>query len=74
MIVKAVIDRFEGDYVIILLGEEEQAINFPLKFLPCAVKEGDCLKIKIEMDQEETMARSKRIKALMQELFEEEKS
>lgn len=74
MIVKAVIDRVEGDYAIILLGDEEQAVNFPLKFMPCGAKEGDCLKIKIDMDQEETTIRNRRIKTLMQELFDEENS
>jgi hypothetical protein len=42
---KAVIDRFEGDYAILIVGENEQRLNVPRKQLPSKAKAGAWLKL-----------------------------
>ena len=44
---KAVIDRFEGDYAILILGDDEQRLNIPRKQLPQKAKEGSWLQLDI---------------------------
>ena len=36
---KAVIDRFEGNYAVLLFGTKEIKVDFPRELLPAAVKE-----------------------------------
>ena len=49
MQVKAVIDRFEGDRAVLLIGEGETAVNWPRQLLPDAT-EGDVLTVTINVD------------------------
>lgn len=51
---KAVIDRFEENKAVLLVGEEEISIVFPKKYLPQDSKEGDYLKLEISYDRELT--------------------
>lgn len=44
---KAVIDRFEGDYAILIIGEEERQINVLRSLLPKEAKEGQWLTLDI---------------------------
>lgn len=39
----AVIDRFEGSFAVLLVGEDEIPVNWPSQFLPVGVREGDYL-------------------------------
>jgi hypothetical protein len=48
---KAVIDRFEGDKAILLLGEEQDRLVVLRSFLPNGAKEGDWLKVDVEDDR-----------------------
>lgn len=52
--ISAYLDRFEGDLAVLLLGEEMTKVNFPKRFLPEGVGEGDYLKIDIAYDREAT--------------------
>jgi hypothetical protein len=69
MIEKAVIDRFEGQYAILLVGKPNRQIDVLKKFLPAGAKEGTWLKIdvsddglkSVEIDNKETSAAQKRI-------------
>ncbi len=54
MQVKAVIDRFEGNKAVLLIGEEEKQGIWPKAFLPKGVQEGQILQIKIVIDEEAT--------------------
>ena len=62
MNVQAVVDRFEGDKAVILVGEEEQELVVERGKLPAGTKEGDWLKADVqddvllaaELDPEET--------------------
>ena len=73
---KAVIDRFEGNLAVLLVGEGETKLDVPRASLPKKAKEGDWLRgeiaegkvVSAEIDAEETAKRKDRIKGLMQRL------
>ncbi len=66
---KAVIDRFEGDKAVILVGDEEDKLVVPRASLPAGVKEGTWLQVDVAddrvlsatIDQAETAKRAERI-------------
>ena len=66
---KAVIDRFEGDYAVLILKESNQCLNAPRKSLPSKSKEGSWLVVELdgekivgaELDEQETEEARKRI-------------
>ena len=66
--ISAVIDRFEGDKAVLLLGDEEKQVNFPAKFLPEEVTEGDYIKIDISYDEEATKAAEEEAESLLKKL------
>jgi len=69
MNVKAVVDRFEGDKAVILVGEEEEQLVVDRGKLPPGTREGDWLKADVqddvllsaELDPEETARAEARI-------------
>jgi len=61
---EAVIDRIEGKIAVLEL-EGETFIEIPVKFLPKGVKDGDVLKISIEVDYK---AKDKKVKELQDKL------
>ena len=66
---KAVIDRFEGELAVLLLGDKgEFRLNFPLSLLPAGCKEGDILNISIERDLAATEQTKERVSGLMEKL------
>jgi hypothetical protein len=44
----AVIDRFEGDYAVLLVAGSDAPINVPRQDLPEGLREGDYLKIELD--------------------------
>jgi hypothetical protein len=48
---KAVIDRFEEDLAVLIVGEEENKLIVPRASLPQGVKEGQWLQVEVEDDQ-----------------------
>lgn len=66
--ISAVIDRFEGDKAVILLGDEEKQVNFPAKYLPEDLTEGDYITIDIAYDEEVTKAAQEEADALLKKL------
>jgi hypothetical protein len=66
---KAVIDRFEGEYAILIVGDDEQRLNVPRKLLPEKAKEGHWLQVEIldgqvsniTLDEQETEKARQRI-------------
>ena len=44
---KAVIDRFEGDFAVLIVGEEEHRLNVSRTLLPKQAKEGSWLQLDI---------------------------
>ncbi len=63
-----IIDRFEEDWAV--LEYDDETYNVPRALLPDNAKEGDVLKISLEIDQEETEKRKEAIRKLEDELFE----
>lgn len=53
MIVKAKLDRFEGKKAVLLVGDQEDSVNWPRELLP-DTKEGDILSMEITVDEEAT--------------------
>lgn len=49
--ISAVIDRFEEDKVVLLVGEDGQKVVFPKNLLDENLKEGDYLSIDIKYDE-----------------------
>jgi len=76
MKIKAVIDRIDGDKVVILAGQEQQRLVVPKTMFPSGAKEGDWFKAEIEddhvfgvePDKEETEAAKKRIADKLEQL------
>jgi hypothetical protein len=66
---KAVIDRFEGDKAVLLVGVEEDRLIVPRASLPAGLKEGQWLQVDVEddrvlsatIDEAETTERTKAI-------------
>ena len=66
---KAVIDRFEGEFAVLIVEEDEQRLNVPRKLLPEQSEEGSWLQVEIQngevisavMDKEETANAQQRI-------------
>ena len=66
---KAVIDRVEGEFAVLLLGDKgEFRLNFPLSLLPAGCKEGDVLSISIERNVAATEQTKERVSNLMDKL------
>ena len=65
---KAVIDRFEGQLAVLLVGDENTKFNIPINLLPAGCKEGDVLSISIERDPEATIQAKERVSGLMEKL------
>lgn len=62
--ITAVIDRFEGENAVLLVGQDERQVVFPVDALPEGLNEGDYLRMNICYDAEATrlaMEESKRL-------------
>lgn len=64
----AVIDRFEEDKAVLLIGEEEQKVIFPRNLLSSSLKEGDYLTIDINYDEKATLQAKEEIDLLFNSL------
>ena len=68
---KAVIDRFEGQFAVLIIGDDEQKMDVPRQLMPDGAKEGDWLQvevengaiIKAELNNDETAKAKERIAA-----------
>ena len=56
----AVIDRFEEDKAVLLIGDEEIKVNFPRKLLDKSLKEGDYITLDIKYDAKSYKRSSRR--------------
>ncbi len=76
MIVKAVVDRFEGDKAVILVGEEAEQLVVDKRKLPPGTREGHWLRADVrddvlmsaELDAEETARAKSRIGSKLDKL------
>ncbi len=51
MTLKGMIDRFEGDWAVIELDGQTEALNVSRKLIPKHTKEGDTVQLKVEDGQ-----------------------
>lgn len=73
MNVKAVIDRFEGDFAVVLFGDEEIKADIPRKLLPKGAREGSWLRVHFELDPEGEKRQREKIEGLLNRLREKNK-
>ncbi|MDF2635119.1 MAG: hypothetical protein K0R78_1993 [Pelosinus sp.] len=70
MKVLVVIDRFEDNKAVLLLGEEEIQVIWPRESLPSEVKEGDIVTVELLIDHEATIAAKAEADRLLKEIME----
>lgn len=58
-------DRFEGDYAVLLFGDEEIRVDLPQVLLPPGAGEGSLLQVSLELEPEEEDERRERIEDLL---------
>ena len=71
--ISAVIDRFEEDKLVLLVGEDEQKVVFPKNLLDENLKEGDYLSIDIKYDEVATKKAVAEIEDLLKSLKNDNK-
>ncbi|MBQ8698005.1 MAG: DUF3006 domain-containing protein [Schwartzia sp.] len=52
----AVVDRFEGENAVLLVGADERQVIFPAAALPDGLNEGDYIRMEISCDAKATKA------------------
>lgn len=71
--ISAVIDRFEEDKAVLLVGENEQKVVFPKNLLAKNLKEGDYISIDIKYDEIATKKAVAEIEEIMKSLKNDNK-
>lgn len=64
----AVIDRFEENKAVLLVGDEEIKINFPRALLDKNLKEGDYITLDIKYDAKATQKAKEEVADLLKSL------
>ncbi len=64
----AVIDRFEEDKAVLLVGEQEKKVVFPADELPAGLSEGDYIRWEISFDEERTREAREEAESLLRSL------
>lgn len=70
---KAVIDRFEEDYAVLLVGDDEVKLDVPINLLPEGCREGSWLKLRFELDPERTRSQEEKNESLLDKLKKKNK-
>ncbi len=65
---KAVVDRIEGEYAVILFEDHKVKANIPLVLLPGSIREGAWLTIDFKEDKKTTTSMYEKNKALLEKL------
>lgn len=68
MAMRAVIDRFEGELAVLLVGEDETEFHVPRSELPAGASKGTCLRLSMEVDRQATADAEKRVSEKMDQL------
>lgn len=71
--IQVVLDRFEGDYAILLLGTGSKAVKWPREYLPSDSAEGQILSFSLEPDKAATELARREAEELLRELVAENK-
>ncbi|HHV34304.1 MAG TPA: DUF3006 domain-containing protein [Syntrophomonadaceae bacterium] len=67
MVVRGVVDRIEGEEIIVLLSDEGIVLHWPRRFLP-DVQENDILRFDVKMEVPAKEARKMSPKSLLERL------
>ncbi|CUH96286.1 hypothetical protein P22_2376 [Propionispora sp. 2/2-37] len=70
MIIQAIIDRFEGQQAVLLIGAEEVRVVWPSVFLPEGCREQDVLKFDLRLDAEATQKAKREAQELLNQLLQ----
>ena len=70
MKVLTVVDRFEGNKAILLLGDEEVQVVWPRENLPSEAQEGDIITMELQVDHGATTAAKAEAERLLKEIIE----
>jgi len=73
MQIQAVIDRFEGDKAVLLVGDDEVQVVWPRHILPTTAQEGDILSMALQVDSEATAAAKAETENLLKQILENNK-
>ncbi len=65
---KGVIDRFEGNYAVVLCGDKEIRMDVSRELLPGQAEEGDWMNISFDLDPGGTADRRERANLLLNKL------
>lgn len=66
--VRAVVDRIEDGYAVVLLGDRVHHLDWPLEYLPEDVREGMVVAITIDVDAQATDAAVNEIDSIIDRL------
>ncbi len=69
---KAVVDRFESQIAVVLFGEEEIKVDFPVALLAEGTREGSHLNITFELDEASAASKREKIAAMLERLSQKE--
>jgi hypothetical protein len=69
MRVRAVLDRFEEDKAVLLVGDAECSVTWPRTFLPAEASEGDILWLALSIDTEATRAARAEAEEMLRQLL-----
>lgn len=69
-----VVDRIEeATWAVLLVGEEQRRVNWPVDLLPQPVREGDVLSLEWRVEADETAAAQAEAEALLADLLGKDK-
>lgn len=69
MRVRAVVDRFEDEKAVLLVGDAEDSVAWPRAFLPEGTREGDVLWLALSVDSEATRTAKAEAEDLLRRLL-----
>lgn len=69
MRIRAVLDRFEGEKAVLLVGDAEESVSWPRAVLPEETAEGDVLWLSLSVDREATRAAKAEAEDLLRKLL-----
>ena len=69
MKVKVTVDRIEEDTAVLLIRpEEDKKVDWPVKYLPEGIKEGDILDFELKQDKVTKKKKEEKVKNLIKKL------
>ncbi|OFX15805.1 MAG: hypothetical protein A2Z18_10735 [Armatimonadetes bacterium RBG_16_58_9] len=65
---KAFLDRFEGEFAVLLIGEEGVEVPWPVDLLPCDAAEGAVVLVTLSTDTQANQAAGQAMDSLIERL------